>query len=924
MIQIKPNPIKIHKKIIQTRQFPKLIALILGLFLLTPNITWGSFQSVEINEINYIGYTDWKDNIPGSGDEFIELKNPNPSTPIILDGWTLRILSGSGDRTITLSGTITDYIVIRRITSAQSSLPPIDKVINITSTNFGSLNNTTGAYIELRDHKGITIDAVNFRDKWPATTNNTQSLHKVSNLVWEVKPHSPLNIIDSTPSPTPAPNPEPEIIPEPEKNSYGGVIISEIYPNPIDGGKEFVELYNTTDKDIDLQNWKLDDIPNGGSSIQSLSGIIPARGFLLLESGSGLKIILNNDQDSVILYDPDGNIQSQVDYTMKASQKGYSYMYVDNIWIWNASPSPNAINVAPLSAPVETTPIEPSPVIPIIPQLPRYSIGSVIISEIYPNPIDGGKEFVELYNTTDKDIDLNNWKLDDIPNGGSNIQNLVGIILAKSVILLEKGLGLSIILNNDQDSVLLYDPEGNIQSQVDYTMKTSQKGYSYMFFNNNWFWSSVPSPNLVNIAPVLWNENKLNEDTQKSPRYNIGSVIISEIYPYPSIGEEFIELYNNTEQAIDITGWKIADLAKSFTLSGTIPAKGYKTYNQSETKIALNNTKETVTLTDNYNQIQSTTSYTKAYKGLSYIPILQGWGWTQTITPNAPNIFTEKDNKDSSKNYIGIKNIEQLSQIEDGEYVEIEGQVMIPVGTLIDNSFYIIKDNRVVKIYDRQKRFPTLKEGDIVKIQAEWHNTNTQQYLKTNSINNTQIITEQKIDIKVENITKIENSDWGKIVNITGVLDTNTKTKLVINNKNQNTTVKLYSNKITKPKMKKGDLVKLTGFTEVYDGEIRVIPWKVSQIKVIPAIKKSNTNSTQINKVVLDNNPSNLISNTTTKYRGLDEYQILGANPKSNNTAWYNKIWETILNYKYLSTAIALNLIWWGYLGVLRYKKLLQ
>jgi DNA/RNA endonuclease YhcR with UshA esterase domain len=748
----------------------------LGLFLFIPNFTLASFQSVEINEINYIGYTDWKDNIPASGDEFIELKNPNPSTPIILDGWTLRILSGSGDKTITLSGTITDYIVIRRITSAQSSLPPIDKVINITSTNFGSLNNTGGAYIELRNNLGITIDAVNFRDKWPATTNNTQSLHKVSNLVWEVKPHSTLNMVDTTPSPTPAPNPEPEILPEPEKIVYGGVVISEVYPNPVEGGKEFVELYNATDKEIDLNNWKLDDIPNGGSSTQTLSGIIPAKGFLVLESGVGLKIILNNDQDSVILYDPEGKIQSQVDYIMKTSQKGYSYMYVDNMWIWNPIPSPNAINTDPISSPIEIIPIELQPIIPIIPQLPRY---------------------------------------------------------------------------------------------------------------------------------------------------NIGSIILSEIYSYPSSGDEFIELYNNTEQDIDLRDWKLSDLAKSFTLSGIIPAKGYKIYNQSESKISLNNTSETITLTDNYNQIQSTTSYTKAYKGLSYIPILQGWGWTQTITPNAPNIFTEKDNKDSSKNYIGIENIEQLSQIEDGEYIEIEGQVIIPVGTLIDNSFYIIKDNRVVKVYDRQKRFPTLKEGDIVKIQAEWHNTNTQQYLKTNSINNIQIITEQKIDIKVENITKIENSDWGKIVNITGVLDTNTKTNLVLNNKNSETTVKLYSDKINKPQMKKGDLVKLTGFTEVYDGEIRVIPWKVSQIKVIPAIKKSTTNSTQINKVVLDNNPSNLISNTTTKYRGLDEYQIMGANPKSNNTAWYNKLWETILNYKYLSTAIALNLIWWGYNGVLRYKKII-
>lgn len=750
----------------------------MGLFLFIPNFTLATFQSVEINEINYIGYTDWKDNTPGSGDEFIELKNSNPSAPIILDGWTLRILSGSGDKTITLSGTITDYLVIRRITSAQSSLPPIDKVINITSTNFGSLNNTTGAYIELRNNLGITIDAVNFRDKWPAVTNNTQSLHKVSNLVWEVKPHSPLNITSTPATPTtPVTTPEPEIVPAPEKISYGGVIISEIYPDPAEGLKEFVELYNTTDKEIDLNNWKLDDIPDTGSStIQTLTGIIPAKGFLLLEDGVGLKIGLNNGSDSVILYDPDGKIQSQVDYTMKTSQKGYSYMLIDNIWIWNDTPSPNDINIAPVSPPVEIIPIEPNPIIPIIPQLPKY---------------------------------------------------------------------------------------------------------------------------------------------------NIESIIISEIYPYPTLGEEFIELYNNTEQNIDLTGWKISDLAKSFILSGIIPAKGYKIYNQSDTKIVLNNTSETVTLTDNYNQIQSTTSYTKAYNGLSYIPILQGWGWTQTITPNALNIFTEKENADSSKSYTKIDNIDSLLQTEDGEYVELEGQIIIPVGTLIDNSFYIIKDNRVVKVYDRQKRFPTLKEGDMVKIQAEWHNTDTQQYIKTNSIDNTQIISKQKIELQTQNTTKLETSDWGKVVNITGVLDTNTKTKLVLSNKNSDTTVKLYSDKVTKPKMKKGDLVKLTGFTEVYDGEIRVIPWKVSQIKVIPAIKKSTINTPQINKAVLDSNPSNLISTTTKEYRGLDEYQVPVANANSKNKTWYNKLWETILNYKYFSVAIALNLIWWGYNVVLRYKKII-
>lgn len=738
----------------------------MGLFLFIPNFTLAGFQTVEINEINYIGYTVWADdNATDSNDEFIELKNPNPGSPLIIDGWSLRILSGSGDKTIALSGIITDYLVIRKITSSQASLPPIDKIINIKSTDFGSLNNTGGAYIELRNNLGITIDAVNFRNKWPQVTTNTQSLHKVSNLVWEVKTQSPLNI---THAPTPTPTPTPT--PEPEKINYSGVIISEIYPNPAEGEKEFVELYNTTDKDIDLANWKLDDIPSGGSAIQTLSGIIPAKGFLVLEDGGALKIGLNNDQDSVILYDPNGIIQSQVDYTMKDSQKGSSYMWIDGIWIWNPNPSPNAVNTAPASDPVIITPITPTPVlsIPITPQLPKYTIGSIIISELYP---------------------------------------------------------------------------------------------------------------------------------------------------YPSSGEEFIELYNTTEDNIDITGWKISDLAKSYTLSGIIPAKSYKLYNQSETKIALNNTSETVTLTDNYNQIQSTTSYTKAYNGLSYIPVLQAWSWTQTLTPNSPNIFTEKENADSSKSYIKIDNIDSLLQTEDGEYIEIEGQVIIPVGELADTSFYVIKDNRVVKIYDRQKRFPILNSGSIVRIKAEWHNTDTQQYLKTISPDSIELISEQPITIQSETKKELKITDWGKIISVSGVIDTNTKTKLVINNKNQDIAVKLYANKIIKPKMKKGDIVTLIGFIEVYDGEIRLIPWDNKQIKVTPIIKKASANNIKLNKISeIDNNPSNPISTTNTEYRGLDEYQIPGVlETKPKNSNWLQ---ELISQYGLFSLAIIINLTWWGYLGV--------
>ena len=727
------------------------IALLLGLFLLTPQFSL-AFQEVEINEINYTGYTIWSDdNVTDANDEFIELKNSS-NTSISLTGWNLRIVSGAGDKIIPLTGNITDYLVIRKITAAQSSLTPLNKVINVTSTNFGSLSNTAGAYIEIRNDKGITIDSVNFAEKWPQITKQGESLHKINNVSWEIKPLSPLNLA-------------PVIIPLPP-TVYGGISISEIYPNPAEGKKEFVELVNSTDKDIDITGWKLDDISSGGSATQTLSGIISAKGVLLLEDGNGLNIILNNDADSVILYDPNGVIQSQVDYTMKSSQKGFSYMKVDNTWVWNAEPSPRVINTSPV----------------------------VVLPEPQLNPI---------------------------------IQPI------------------------------------------------------------------IPQPIL--------------------PQYEIGSIILSELYPYPQEGNEFIELINTTDQDIDVTGWKLSDLAKTYILSGIVPAKGYRTWYQDESKISLNNTSDTVTLTDTYNQIQSSVSYTKAKKGVSYIPLLQSWGWTGTITPNSSNIFSEIPDNDT-KTYRFIDNIETLPEIEDGELIELQAQVIIPPGGLADTSFYIKNNDRIIRVYDRQKRFPLLREGDIIRIQSEWHNTDTQQYLKVSAKEDISIVDNQKITIKVQDIGGVENDDWGKIVRVNGELDTNTKTKLTLLNRNYTTSIKLFSDKVIRPKMKKGDGVVITGFTEVYDGEIRIIPWNSSQIRVRPAVKISSVSEVKQSNTIselrddMSNNPS---------YQGLGDFKVPGEADLVSNVErmeWYNRLDRLLREYSWFSGAIMLNSIWWGYL----------
>ncbi len=56
------------------------------------------------------------------------------------------------------------------------------------------------------------------------------------------------------------------------------------------------------------------------------------------------------------------------------------------------------------------------------------------------------------------------------------------------------------------------------------------------------------------------------------------NIIITEVLydaPNSDATEEWIELYNPTSSAIDVTGWSVSDNAGTFTISGVIAANGY-------------------------------------------------------------------------------------------------------------------------------------------------------------------------------------------------------------------------------------------------------------------------------------------------------------------------------------------------------------
>ena len=103
---------------------------------------------------------------------------------------------------------------------------------------------------------------------------------------------------------------------------------------------QFIELHNPTDQAINISNWVLDDIADGGSAPCQL-----ARNTIL-QPGDYVSVFINAsrieldyyDGDTVNLYNVDGTLVDSLSYPARDSWYGNSYIPLDNGTIWKVRP----------------------------------------------------------------------------------------------------------------------------------------------------------------------------------------------------------------------------------------------------------------------------------------------------------------------------------------------------------------------------------------------------------------------------------------------------------------------------------------------------------------------------------------------------------------------------------------------------------
>ncbi len=410
-------------------------------------------------------------------------------------------------------------------------------------------------------------------------------------------------------------------------DDFSSIKITEFMPNPIDSdsGNEWIELYNAGSDTISLNGLLLDDNEDGSSPFDLKNYTIATNSYIVIYSKDS-ELTLNQSEDKVRLIS-NNEIIDEVSYTEEA-EEGFSYALIDDKWKWLETGSPgyeNTINEEYNQESEEMDNDTQSDQNLENLEIKNYS-NAIFISEVFPNPSgkDSNQEWIELFNSGDNVANLKDFSLDDSEDGSKKFIFNEGIFIEPYSYFLIYSYDSKINLNNTEDSVRLFNPDKFIADQIYY--EEAPENQSFARFDGNFLWTNKPTPNSINILSAE-NEEDSEKNIQKYQNGNISeNIFISEILPNPEgteVDNEWIEIYNNDNKDINLGNWYLMDNSKSekkyiFPDTVILKANSYLIIPRKKSKIALDNSKDSLYLYDFDEELKYSVSYEKSIEGESY------------------------------------------------------------------------------------------------------------------------------------------------------------------------------------------------------------------------------------------------------------------------------------------------------------------
>lgn len=281
-------------------------------------------------------------------------------------------------------------------------------------------------------------------------------------------------------------------------------------------------------------------------------------------------------------------------------------------------------------------------------------------------------EWIELYNNSDSPISLEGWVF-KTADGDLEI-NLAKVVSANDYYLLERtddnsvpGVPADIIyqgiLNNSGENLELYDSSGDLIDSVNCgsgwfagdnsTKKTMEKKNSLSGSDIGNWGTGQTSDGTPKTRNSLATETESEPQKKSVSAIYPSGVVINEILPSPEGSDaenEWIEIFNQNDFKIDLSGWQIIDTGGK-TVVFTLPERtsieplDFLVFPRSITKITLNNDGDGLKLLRPDGNVLDDIVYEKARRGQSYNRTIPGhepsrWAWSSILTPGAKNEIT--------------------------------------------------------------------------------------------------------------------------------------------------------------------------------------------------------------------------------------------------------------------------------------------
>lgn len=483
----------------------RLFYLIGGIFLLalvlyTPRALAIESKSVTINEVMWTGST------KSSHDEWIELKN-NTEEEIDFSGWEIAH-AGSGGQSITISHDQSSKIVPRGyfIISKYSFRQNPEKTILAREADFVtedlSLANSDNGDLVIKDTNGQVIDQA-IGTAWPAGDNSKKySMERITNCLdglsvvcWHTARETKGFVENAHERGSPSYENSLPLFHIPDDSSQISQYINldqsltakADVTAIIDGDTIEVNL------DDEIVKVRLIGLNSPESSRSSDFGIDEpyyqeAREFTQ-ENLLGKTVDLLISQNPRNQYDNyDRLLAAVIDrddlFNIKLLSQGLAKTYyLDNEIIKSSQWLAEELQAQEKQLGI------------------WHSVDSseVHINEIMPSPIgpDSENEWIEFYNSSNKDINLGNWFLDDAEDGSKPYLLPSGTTIKANEYLVISVLESKISLNNNGDSVRLFKPDLSLVEEIIYPK--APEGQSYSQLDHNWQWSSTPTKGYANV-----------------------------------------------------------------------------------------------------------------------------------------------------------------------------------------------------------------------------------------------------------------------------------------------------------------------------------------------------------------------------------------------------------------------------------------